>query len=87
MDCSPQASSGHGILQVIILEWVAMPPPGHLPNPGIELSSLVSPALADGFFTTEPPGKPPELLTFLPSICAVCTLAHFYLIDPWFFFN
>ena len=28
------------------------PPPGDLPNPGIEPSSLVSPALADQFFTT-----------------------------------
>ena len=28
------------------------PPPGALPNPGIELVSLLSPALADGFFTT-----------------------------------
>ena len=28
--------------------------PGDLPNPGIE---PVSPALAGGFFTTEPPGK------------------------------
>ena len=36
------------------------PSPGDLPNPGIEsgsLESLVSPALAGGFFTTEPPGK------------------------------
>ena len=31
------------------------PSPGDLPNPGTE---LVSPSLADGFFTTEPPGKP-----------------------------
>jgi len=31
------------------------PPPGNLPNPGIE---SVSPALASRFFTTEPPGKP-----------------------------
>ena len=31
------------------------PPPGHLPDPGIKLAS---PALAGGFFTTEPPGKP-----------------------------
>ena len=30
------------------------PSPGDLPNPGIELAF---PALADGFFTTEPPGK------------------------------
>ena len=28
------------------------PPPGDLPNPGIELMSPVSSALADGFFTT-----------------------------------
>ena len=33
--------------------WSGLPfPPGDLPNPRIE------PALADGFFTTEPPGKP-----------------------------
>ena len=35
-----------------------MPPPGNLPNPGTELASPKSPALAGGFFTTEPPGKP-----------------------------
>ena len=33
------------------------PPPGDLPDPGIEPRSLASPALADGFFTTESPGK------------------------------
>ena len=32
------------------------PPPGDLPNPGIE---IVSPALAGIFFTTAPPRKPP----------------------------
>ena len=31
------------------------PPPGDLPHPGTE---AVSPALAGGFFTAEPPGKP-----------------------------
>ena len=31
------------------------PPPGDLLNPGIEPASLMSPALADGFFTTRPP--------------------------------
>ena len=31
------------------------PPPGHLPAPGIKPAS---PALAGGFFTTEPPRKP-----------------------------
>ena len=34
------------------------PSPGDLPNPGIEPVSLASPALAGGFFTTMPSGKP-----------------------------
>ena len=34
------------------------PSPGDLPNPGCEPASPVAPALAGGFFTTEPPGKP-----------------------------
>ena len=39
--------------------WSGLPfsPPGDLPNLGIKPSSLVSPVLADGFFTTKPPGK------------------------------
>jgi len=35
MDCSLPCSSVHGILQAKILEWVAIPPSGYLPNPGI----------------------------------------------------
>ena len=40
--------------------WIGLRclPPGDLPDPGIEPESLVSPALAVGFFTTAPPGKP-----------------------------
>ena len=40
--------------------WSGLPflPPGDLPDPGTEPRSLESPALAGGFFTTEPPGKP-----------------------------
>ena len=52
MDCSPAVSSVHGILQTGILEWVACPPRGDLTDPGIQSKSLVSPALAGGFFTT-----------------------------------
>ena len=37
---------------------VLYPPPGDLPNPGIKLSSCEALALADGFFTVEPPRKP-----------------------------
>ena len=33
------------------------PPPGNLPDPGIKTASLVSAALAGGFFATEPLGK------------------------------
>ena len=36
-----------------------LPFPGDLPNPGIKLTSL---ALADGFFNSEPPGKPPSAI-------------------------
>ena len=35
-----------------MLECVACPPPGNLPDPGIEPASLMSPALAGVFFTT-----------------------------------
>ena len=34
------------------------PPPGDLPDPGIEPMCLKSPAVAGGFFTPEPSGKP-----------------------------
>ena len=33
------------------------PSPGDLPDPRIEPVSFAFPALAGGFFTTEPPGK------------------------------
>ena len=34
------------------------PPPGNLPDPGIEPESPAALTLAGGFFTTEPSGKP-----------------------------
>ena len=53
MDCSTPGSSAYGILQARILEWVAIFfSPGDLPDPGIELASLATPASASGFFTT-----------------------------------
>ena len=58
MNYGPPGSSVHGILQERILEWVSFPSPGDLSHPGIELALLASPALAGGFFTTEPLGKP-----------------------------
>ena len=51
MDCSPPGSSAHGIL---LEYWGRFPcsPPGDLPDPGIKLTSIMSPALAGRFFTT-----------------------------------
>ena len=37
------------------LNRLPFPPPGDLPEPGLEPASS---ALEGGFFTTEPPGKP-----------------------------
>ena len=50
MDYSPPGSSVHEIFQIRILEWVSIPFSRDLPNPGIEPTSLTSPALAGGFF-------------------------------------
>ena len=41
------------------------PPPGDLPDPGIEPVSLGSPPVSGGFFTPAPPGKPRVLGTVL----------------------
>ena len=60
MDYSPPASSVHGILQARILEWVAISfsRGSSRLRDGTRVS--VSPALAGGSFTIEPPGLPSE---------------------------
>ena len=55
-----------GLLRQEILEWVAIPPLGALPDPSIE---PVSPALAGILFTTEPPGKPNKTKSKYLNIC------------------
>ena len=50
-----QAPLSMGILQARVLEWVAVPPPGDLPNPGIEPRS---PALQVDSLLSAPLGKP-----------------------------
>ena len=57
MDCSPPGSSVHGIFQAKYWSRLPFPTPGDLPNPGMKPTSLIFPALAGGFFTTEPLGK------------------------------
>ena len=43
------------------------PPPGYLPNPGIELVSLTHPALAGGFFTTSATWEAPKVVVLMLS--------------------
>ena len=52
------------------------PPPRHLPDPGIEPTSLMSPALAGGFFTTsttwEAPSKEQVSFNFM-AVATICS--------------
>ena len=53
--CDPTDYTALGILQARILEWVALPFSGDLPNQGIEPRS---PALQADSLPAEPQGKP-----------------------------
>ena len=55
MDCSPPGSSVHGIFQARIVEWVAFPSSGDLPDAGINPTSS---ELAGRFFTMNHQGRP-----------------------------
>ena len=55
MNCNPPGSSVCGISQARIQEWVAI---SFSRGSSWPRDKPVSPALAGGFFTTEPPGKP-----------------------------
>ena len=52
MDYSSPGPSVHGILQARIMEWVAVPSPGDLPDPGIEPGS---PTWQADSLSSEPP--------------------------------
>ena len=65
VDYSLPGSSVYGVFQARIWTRLTFPTPGNLPDPGIEPVSLVSPALAGGFFTTDLPGKPICVLSFM----------------------
>ena len=55
VDCPRQAPLSMGFSRERILEWVSS---RDLPDPGNQPVSPVSPALAGGFLTAEPPGRP-----------------------------
>ena len=83
LDYSPLGSSVPGILQARILEWIAMPSSGNLSDPGIEPTSLASPALADRFFTTSTTWEAPwynlPLIIFVRPRWNQCSFS----IRPW----
>ena len=65
MDVACQASLSVEFSRQEYWSGLLFPFPEDLPNPGIKLASLESPALAGGFFTTAPPGKP-YIFSFCP---------------------
>ena len=62
MNYSPLASLSMGFSRQKYSSGLPCPPPGDLPNPGIESPSLTSPALAGGFFTTSATWEAPILV-------------------------
>ena len=60
LDLARQAPLSMGFSRQEYWSGLPCPPPGDLPDSGIKPTSLVSPALAGRFFTTEPPGKPSQ---------------------------
>jgi len=58
MDLACKAPLSVGFSRQEHWSGLKFPPAGALPNPGIKFMSPAAPALADGFFTTEPLGKP-----------------------------
>ena len=78
IDCSPPGSSVRGIFRQEC--WSGLPcSPPNLPDPGIKPTSLVSPELVGGFFTTGTPWKAqfqlhavliyPKVTTTFRSLC------------------
>ena len=52
MEWGRPGSAAHGILQARLWSELPCPPPGDLPDPGMEPASFKSPALPGRFFTT-----------------------------------
>ena len=75
-DCGPPGSSGHGILQAGILEWVANPSSIRSSQPGINLPNPGLPHLP-----SEPPGKgilPGQILKLIRTTNSFLCLFHFF---------
>ena len=64
-DCCLPGPSAMGFLRQEYWKGLLFPPPGDLPDPGIDPGFPASPALAGRFFTTEPPGTSLSHLTHI----------------------
>ena len=58
MDCTYQAPLSLGFFRQRYWSGLPFPSPGDLPDLGMEMKSLMSPALAGGFFTSSAHLKP-----------------------------
>ena len=63
-DCTPPASSVHGISQARILEWVAISYSRGVSQPRDRIFISCGSCLASRFFTTESPENPLYMHTF-----------------------
>ena len=86
MNCSPppQALLSMGFSRQEWWSGLPYAPPGDLPDPGIGLSSLESPALQADSLPTEPSGKPPFLLTGYCKILSIVPCAFQRALWGWF---
>ena len=62
VNSSQPGSSSIGFSRQEFQSGLPFPPPGNLPDPRVELTSLMSPSQAGRVFTSEPPGKPSKCL-------------------------
>ena len=79
MNSSPPGSSVHGILRQEYWSGLPFPSPGDLPDPGIKPTSLMSPALAGGFFTTSATWEVQVSAKSESEVTQSCPI----LCDPW----
>ena len=74
MDCSLLGFSVHWISRQEYWSGLPFPSSEDLPDPGVKAGFL---ALGSRFFTTEPPGKPWNLITYhLINLCVTASLGH-----------
>ena len=82
LDCSPPGSSVHGISQEQYWSGLPFPSPGDLSDPGMKLVSLLSPALATGFFTNFATWEVDAMFMYTFIYFKILHLAYHWLIFP-----